>query len=118
MRIQLIALLVFSLALVFAPAAQVGFTHENIQIRNDFGSLLKKGDAGKEIRVAFLGGSITQNGKGHSGMVPKLLKERLPKAKIMDLNAGLSSTCSTSGAFRLAIVMSRGHWISSLSNSP
>ena len=109
MRIQLIALLVFSLASVFAPAAQVGFTLENIKIRNDFGSLLKKGDAGKEIRVAFLGGSITQNGKGHSGMVPKLLKERLPKAKIMDLNAGLSSTCSTSGAFRLADhVMSRG----------
>ena len=89
-------------AFSMASAAQVGFTLENIKFRSGFGAILEKGRDGQEIRVAFLGGSITQNVKGHSGMVPELLAARLPKAKIVAQNAGLSSTCSTSGAFRLA----------------
>lgn len=109
MNSRSLAILLITTFTLCSPAAQVGFTLENIKIRSDFGSVLHKGNAGKEIRVAFLGGSITQNAKGHSGMVPKLLKARLPKARIVDLNAGISSTCSTTGAFRLADhVLSKG----------
>lgn len=92
---------VFVTGAFLASAGEVRFSFDNINVRSSQASLLEKGLAGEEIRIAFLGGSITENGRGHSGKVPKLLQERLPAAKIVAHNAGLSSTCSTSGAFRL-----------------
>ncbi len=55
----------------------------------------------EKAHVAFLGGSITQNQSGHTKMVPDWLKEQWPKVEFTFTNAGLSSTCSTTGAFRL-----------------
>lgn len=55
----------------------------------------------KKAHVAFLGGSITQNTKGHTAMVPQWLEETYPDCEFTFTNAGLSSTCSMSGAFRL-----------------
>lgn len=55
----------------------------------------------KQAHVAFLGGSITQNKSGHSAMVPTWLKQTYPDCEFSFTNAGLSSTCSTTGAFRL-----------------
>lgn len=55
----------------------------------------------KKAHVAFLGGSITENTKGHTAMVPAWLKETYPECEFTFTNAGLSSTCSMSGAFRL-----------------
>lgn len=72
----------------------------HIHVRRDLSGLKAKLE-GDECHVAFLGGSITQNGKGHVAMVPEWLKKTYPKAKVAVTNAGLSSTCSTSGAFRL-----------------
>jgi len=73
---------------------------ESIKVRSDFPNL--KAAAGKgKIRVATLGGSITQNVKGHSAMVPEWLRQKFPGAEIEAVNAGLASTCSTTGAFRL-----------------
>jgi lysophospholipase L1-like esterase len=89
-------------ALTSVDAAGPGFSFANIQTRSGFSALLEKGRSGGEIHVAFLGGSITENSRGHSGMVTKLLQARLPQAKIVAHNAGISSTCSTTGAFRLA----------------
>ncbi len=51
--------------------------------------------------VAFLGGSITEM-EGYRPMVCDLLKKRFPKCEFTFTNAGISSTCSTTGAFRLA----------------
>jgi lysophospholipase L1-like esterase len=63
----------------------------------------------RKAHVAFLGGSITQNGKGHSGKVAAWLQERWPEVAFTFTNAGLSSTCSVSGAFRLnRDVLSKG----------
>ena len=63
----------------------------------------------KKAHVAFIGGSITQTEKGHSGMIPVWLKEKFPDCEFTFTNAGLSSTCSTSGAFRVARhVLSKG----------
>ena len=60
----------------------------------------KKDDSAKSGRVAFMGGSITQM-NGYRPMVSNWLKARFPQTKFEFINAGISSTCSTTGAFRL-----------------
>jgi len=54
----------------------------------------------KKGHVAFLGGSITEM-EGYRPMVSKMLKERFPETEFTFTNAGVASTCSTTGAFRL-----------------
>ncbi len=84
----------------FSSISLVGAEH--VQIRRGVPNFLAKVEsAGKPVHVAFLGGSITQNAKGHTAMVPAWLQEKYPKTEFVFTNAGLSSTCSTSGAFRL-----------------
>jgi lysophospholipase L1-like esterase len=51
--------------------------------------------------VAFIGGSITEM-EGYRPMVCELLKKRFPETAFKFTAAGISSTCSTTGAFRLA----------------
>ncbi|MBT3377434.1 MAG: hypothetical protein HN742_34475 [Lentisphaerae bacterium] len=53
-----------------------------------------------KARVAFLGGSIT-NMEGYRPRVCADLKARFPDTAFDFINAGVSSTCSTTGAFRL-----------------
>jgi lysophospholipase L1-like esterase len=60
----------------------------------------KKDNPGKSGRVAFMGGSITQM-NGYRPMVADWLKARFSQTKFEFINAGISSTCSTTGAFRL-----------------
>jgi sialidase-1 len=55
----------------------------------------------KTGRVAFMGGSITE-GHGWREKVCQFLTERFPETKFEFINAGISSTGSTPGAFRLA----------------
>lgn len=50
--------------------------------------------------VAFLGGSITEM-HGFRPRVMKLLREKYPQAEFREIAAGLSSTCSDAGAFRM-----------------
>ena len=54
----------------------------------------------KTGRVAFIGGSITQM-EGYRPILGKWLQKRFPNTVFQFVNAGISSTCSTSGAFRL-----------------
>lgn len=82
-------------------AGEIGFSHDHIKVRGHFSHTLHRLQKDKQLRIAFLGGSITQNAKGHSKMAPDMLRQRFPNADVQVLNAGLSSTCSTSGAFRL-----------------
>ena len=51
--------------------------------------------------VAFIGGSITEM-NGYRPLVSAFLTERFPETKFTFTNAGIASTCSTTGAFRLA----------------
>jgi lysophospholipase L1-like esterase len=61
-----------------------------------------------EGHVAFIGGSITEM-NGYRPMVADMLKKRFPRARFTFTAAGISSTCSTTGAFRLeADVLSKG----------
>lgn len=73
-----------------------------IRLRGDFGRFHEAVATSGTAHVAFLGGSITQNAKGHTAMIPQWLEERYPEAEFTFTNAGLSSTCSVSGAFRVA----------------
>jgi len=50
--------------------------------------------------VAFIGGSITEM-DGYRPMVCEDLKKRFPKTEFTFTAAGIASTCSTTGAFRL-----------------
>ena len=50
--------------------------------------------------VAFLGGSITEM-NGFRPLVMKALRERHPDVDFTEIAAGLSSTCSDAGAFRM-----------------
>lgn len=54
----------------------------------------------KEGHVAFLGGSITQM-EGYRPRIADWLQQRFPDCKFNFTNAGISSTCSTTGACRL-----------------
>jgi lysophospholipase L1-like esterase len=54
----------------------------------------------KTGHVAFLGGSITQM-NGYRPMMVEALAKRFPDTKFTITAAGLGSTCSTSGAFRM-----------------
>ncbi|QDT53734.1 Alpha/beta hydrolase family protein [Caulifigura coniformis] len=54
----------------------------------------------KKGHVAFLGGSITEM-NGYRPLLCELLQKRFPETEFQFTNAGISSTCSTTGAFRL-----------------
>ncbi|MGD0091631.1 MAG: SGNH/GDSL hydrolase family protein [Planctomycetota bacterium] len=54
----------------------------------------------KKGHVAFLGGSITEM-DGYRPMVCEMLRKRFPETEFTFTAAGIASTCSTTGAFRL-----------------
>lgn len=75
-------------------------TSGNVHLRSDFDNARHAFSASKRGRVAFIGGSITEM-NGYRLMVEKSLRARFPETEFTFDNAGISSTCSTTGAFRL-----------------
>ncbi len=76
---------------------------QNVHLRSHFDNSRSKFERDKQGTVAFIGGSITEMGEhGHSGMVERFLQARFPETKFNFVNAGIASTCSTTGAFRLS----------------
>jgi hypothetical protein len=73
----------------------------NVQLRGSLDNARIKFERDKRGHVAFMGGSITEM-DGYRPMVCELLKKRFPQTDFTFTNAGISSTCSTTGAFRLA----------------
>lgn len=80
-------------------AAKQNFA-ENIEIRADYHNSRAVFEKRRSARVAFLGGSITEM-DGYRPMVADFLKKRFPETEFTFIDAGISSTCSTTGAFRL-----------------
>ncbi len=72
----------------------------NVILRGSYHNSLLQFKGQKSGRVAFMGGSITQM-NGYRPMVAAHLKKLFPESKFDFINAGISSTCSTTGAFRL-----------------
>lgn len=91
-----------ALCLFVASGLDRAKADEVIHLRDGFHNFRHRAMTEKKAHVAFLGGSITQNAKGHTAMIPAWLKEQFPDAELSVTNAGLSSTGSVSGAFRVA----------------
>ncbi|QDV55445.1 SGNH/GDSL hydrolase family protein [Rosistilla oblonga] len=72
----------------------------NAILRGDFQNARILFEREHRGHVAFIGGSITEM-DGYRPMVMKSLQERFPDTKFTFTDAGISSTCSTTGAFRL-----------------
>ena len=83
------------------PGAAIAADNPHLHVRDGLDHLKRRLEIDRKCHIAFLGGSITQNTRGHTAMVPAWLQRTFPETKISVTNAGLSSTCSTSGAFRL-----------------
>jgi lysophospholipase L1-like esterase len=85
-----------------------GAADANVVSRGNLDNARHRFEQQKTGHVAFLGGSITEM-EGYRPMVCELLKESFPQTDFKFTAAGLSSTCSTTGAFRLgADVLSQG----------
>ena len=80
----------------------------NIQLRGSMANCRIQFERAKTGHVAFIGGSITEM-NGYRPMVCEILRKRFPDTKLTFTDAGISSTCSTTGAFRLERdVLSKG----------
>jgi len=73
---------------------------DNVQFRGSLANSRAQFETKKKGRVAFIGGSITEM-NGYRPMVCDLLKKRFPQTEFAFVDAGISSTCSSTGAFRL-----------------
>ena len=67
--------------------------------RGDFQNARAAFERNGKGTVAFIGGSITEM-DGYRPMVCEILRRRFPQTAFTFINAGISSTCSTTGAFR------------------
>ena len=74
--------------------------NRNQKLRGELQNSLLKFEKEKKGTVAFMGGSITQM-EGYRPIIAEWLQKRFPDTEFKFVNAGISSTCSTSGAFRL-----------------
>jgi hypothetical protein len=97
-----------ALWLLLAPVGAFGASLENVPLapsvectpRAGLPNLFAKLEAGKEVRIAYLGGSIT----AQDGWRPKTLawfQRSFPKAKVSQINAAIGGTGSDLGVFRL-----------------
>lgn len=81
---------------------------KNFILRGNFNNSRIQFEQKKEGHVAFIGGSITEM-HGYRPRVCNMLRKRFPSTKFNFTAAGISSTCSTTGAFRLdRDVLSKG----------
>ena len=81
---------------------------KNFILRGDFMNSRIRFEREKMGHIAFIGGSITEM-NGYRPMVYAMLEKRFPQTNFTFTQAGISSTCSDTGAFRLARdVLSKG----------
>ena len=81
---------------------------KNFILRGDFMNSRIRFERENMGHIAFIGGSITEM-NGYRPMVSTMLEKRFPKTEFTFTQAGISSTCSDTGAFRFARdVLSQG----------
>jgi lysophospholipase L1-like esterase len=100
----------FTCTLLIACLFNAGTTEagSNAHVRGNLDNCYFQFQTKKTGHVAFIGGSITEM-NGYRPMVMEILTKRFPKTKFTFTDAGISSTCSTTGAFRLQNdVLSKG----------
>jgi lysophospholipase L1-like esterase len=69
-------------------------------VRGGLPNFLGKLARGEDVRIAYLGGSITKS-PGWRTMTEEWFQEQHPRAKVEGINAGISGTGSDLGVFRL-----------------
>lgn len=100
-----VSLLALSGIVLFSNAQAVDL---NVTPRGNLNNARVQFQEQKKGHVAFLGGSITEM-EGYRPMVCELLQRKFPETSFTFTAAGVSSTCSTTGAFRLQNdVLSKG----------
>lgn len=85
-----------------ASAAPVGFQLVPAKLfvpRDGLGNVFAKLKAGKEVRVAYFGGSITAQA-GYRVKTLKWLRDTYPQAKVVEINAAIGGTGSDLGVYR------------------
>ena len=88
------------MALVQAVVFALAQDEPVVRLRGNIHHSLAQFTNRKVGHVAFLGGSITEM-DGYRPIVMAGLTKRFPQTKFTFTNAGVASTCSTTGAFRL-----------------
>jgi lysophospholipase L1-like esterase len=85
------------------PLVQPGNFHNVLecQVRSGIPNFIEKVNSGKDVVVAFIGGSITQSHFGYRLQTANYLRNRYPKARFKWINAGVSGTGTELGAFRI-----------------
>ena len=73
---------------------------DNVRLRGSLDNARRAFDRTGKGNIAFMGGSITEM-NGFRPLVCDSLKRQFPNTVFTFTNAGVSSTCSTTGAFRL-----------------
>lgn len=71
-----------------------------IQCRSGLPAAISRFRKTKQGCVAFIGGSITEM-NGYTALTEAMLRDRFPDCAFRFLNAGIGSTCSDTGAFRI-----------------
>jgi lysophospholipase L1-like esterase len=95
-------------ALVIRAALPPATTARNLHVRPTTANSATVFTQTKKGHVAFIGGSITEM-NGYRPMIATALKKRFPQTEFTFTNAGIASTCSTTGAHRLTEdVLSKG----------
>ena len=95
-----LAAVLFFAGLISLGQAATAELSRNVHYRGGLQNARIQFEQEKTGRVAFIGGSITQM-NGYRPMVSEWLQQRFPDTKFEFINAGIASTCSHTGAFRL-----------------
>lgn len=74
---------------------------KNVNLRSSFSHSFAAINEKREATIAFIGGSITEMA-GYRVILEEWFRNSFPDTRFTFINAGISSTCSTTGAFRLA----------------
>lgn len=108
MKNSLIRLFLSALLLFICAAGVQAEIAKNTILRGSYSNSQYVFESTGKGRVAFLGGSITEM-EGYRPMVCEYLRKRFPKTEFDFVAAGIASTCSDTGAFRLeSDILSRG----------
>lgn len=103
-KVVLFSITVFISLIIFglqnSNASENQIFGDTIQPRGSLSNCRTIFEKTKKGNVAFLGGSITEM-NGYRPMVSDYLQKTFPNTEFSFTNAGISSTCSNTGAFRL-----------------
>jgi hypothetical protein len=98
---RLLSITLVLVCLLPASGQEIPPAHANVCLRGGLDNCRLKFLREKTGHVAFLGGSITEM-NGYRPLVCEILRRRFPDTQFNFTDAGIASTCSTTGAFRLA----------------